>query len=61
MFDLRVPAGVFFLMIGLILSLMGVAAPGHAPLLEINLNLYGGVCFVLFSGVLLWLAKRQRV
>lgn len=57
--DLRNPSGLFFVLLGLILT--GMSFTGvTAPLLEINLNLYTGLFMLAFGGTLLWLAKRAR-
>jgi hypothetical protein len=58
--DLRVPSGLFFLLLGIIVGLVGVLSPGTtAPLADINVNLYSGISMVLFGGVLLALARRS--
>jgi hypothetical protein len=61
MWDLRVPSGVFFLLLGAIVCGTGVVAPAwRAPLsAEVNVNLYGGVTMLIFGGVLLWIARRS--
>jgi len=57
--DLRKPSGYFFTLLGLILSLLGVIAPGtRAPLTEVNVNLYSGLAMLVFGLVLLLLARR---
>ena len=59
MLDLRKPAGIFFGLLGLLLTATGLLAPGYkAPLLDINLNLYFGLFSIAFGGVFLWLARR---
>lgn len=58
MLDLRKPAGIFFLLLGLVLSATGLIADFRAPLLNTNLNLHFGIFAVLFGGVFLWLARR---
>jgi hypothetical protein len=55
--DLRNPSGIFFVLLGLILTGMSFTG-ATAPLLEINLNLYTGLFMLAFGGTLLWLAKR---
>jgi hypothetical protein len=55
--DLRNPSGIFFVLLGLILTGMSFTG-ATAPLLEINLNLYTGLFMLVFGGTLLWLAKR---
>ena len=61
MWDLRVPSGLFFMLIGLILCAAAILAPGwRAPLsAEVNVNLYSGLAMVVFGGALLWLARRS--
>lgn len=57
--DLRKPSGYFFTLLGLILCLMGLIAPGtRAPLTEVNVNLYSGLAMLIFGLVLLLLARR---
>ncbi len=59
MWDLRVPSGWFFALVGAILCLEGLTAPGvRAPLTEVNVNLYTGLVMLIFGGALLWLARR---
>jgi hypothetical protein len=60
--DLRVPSGLFFLLLGIIVMLVGVLSPGTtAPLVDINVNLYSGISMVLFGAILLALARRSAV
>jgi hypothetical protein len=60
MLDLRVPSGLFFMILGAIVSAVGVLQPDlHAPLTEgINVNLYSGIPMLAFGGALLLLARR---
>jgi hypothetical protein len=59
MWDLRTPSGWFFLILGVILCLTGILAPGmRARLTDVNVNLYVGITALVFGGVLLWLARR---
>jgi hypothetical protein len=60
MLDLRIPSGSFFLLLGLILTGLGVLEPElRAPLLEANVNLYAGLAMAVFGGVMLWLARKR--
>ncbi|HBY58677.1 MAG TPA: hypothetical protein DEH78_02570 [Solibacterales bacterium] len=60
MFDLRLPSGLFFLLLGLVLVGFGAAAgDAHAPLTTVNVNLYTGAFMILFGGILLWLSRRK--
>jgi hypothetical protein len=61
MLDLRKPAGYFFLLLGAVMLITGLAADFRAPLLETNLNLQFGAFSVVFGGVFLLLSwKAQR-
>ena len=53
--DLRLPIGIFFGILGLLL----VAAPSaRAPLADVPVNVYAGASMLLFAGAMLWLARR---
>lgn len=57
--DLRIPSGLFFTLLGLILTVMGLFSPGvRAPLTDVNVNLYAGITMLVFGAVLLLLALR---
>jgi len=59
MFDLRIPTGLFFGIMGLILLAMGIFAPGErAALTEANVNLYCGLVMLAFGAFMLLLARR---
>ena len=61
MLDLRIPSGVFFALLGIILAIYSVIAPDlRAPLTEGNVNLYCGIFMICFGGMLLLLARRRR-
>jgi len=60
MLDLRVPSGLFFVIVGLILCGLGVFSPGNrAELTDVNVNLYGGLVMLGFGSLLLLLARRS--
>jgi hypothetical protein len=57
--DLRVPSGLFFLILGAILVGMGFIQPDlRAPLTEVNVNLYAGLPMLAFGTFLLLMARR---
>jgi hypothetical protein len=57
--DLRVPSGLFFALLGVILTGLGVLAPDmRAPLTEVNVNLYSGISMLVFGAFLLFMAWR---
>jgi hypothetical protein len=59
MWDLRLPAGLFFTAVGLILCVVGLMFNARAPLApNTNVNLYSGLSMLVFGGLMLWLAKR---
>lgn len=56
MSDLRLPIGIFFAIVGLLLFTMPSA---RAPLTEVPVNAYAGASMLLFGGAMLWLARRK--
>jgi hypothetical protein len=59
MFDLRLPTGAFFGLVGLLLAGMGIVAPDtRAPLTTVNIDLYCGLAMMAFGGAMLTLAWR---
>jgi len=59
MLDLRVPTGLFFSILGVILAGLGILAPDlRAPLTDINVNLYSGLSMLAFGAFLLLMARR---
>jgi uncharacterized membrane protein len=62
MFDLRLPSGLFFVLIGLVLVGFGLFSPGlRAPMTDANVDLYAGAVMLGFGAVLLFLARRGRI
>jgi hypothetical protein len=60
MWDLRLPAGLFFFILGSILCAVGLLAPWRPELdPSMNVNLYSGLSMLIFGGVMLWLARRK--
>lgn len=61
MLDLRVPCGWFFVLLGVIVMGVGLAAPDlRARLTDANVNLYCGVFMAAFGAVLLLLARSAK-
>ena len=59
MLDLRLPSGLFFALLGIILLAMGVFAPDmRAALTDANVNLYCGAGMTAFGAFLLVMAWR---
>jgi hypothetical protein len=59
MSDLRVTIGGFFVLVGAIVGVTGLAANYQAPLGPANVNLYCGVSMLIFGAVMLWLGWRK--
>jgi hypothetical protein len=60
MLDLRIPSGLFFAIVGLILCALGVFSPDtKAALSDVNVNLYSGLTMLIFGAALLLLARRS--
>jgi hypothetical protein len=60
MLDLRIPSGMFYAIVGLILSGLGAFSPDtKAALTDANVNLYCGLTMLAFGGTLLLLARRS--
>jgi hypothetical protein len=62
MWDLRLPAGLFFTGLGVILCGYGLLFPNVRAQMaqDINVNLFGGIAMGVFGLVLLLLAWRKR-
>lgn len=58
MLDLRVPSGWFFVLMGAILTGVGLFTKYSAPMTDVNANLYTGLVMLVFGGSLLWLSRR---
>jgi hypothetical protein len=60
-FDLRIPLGWLFFVLGLLLIVAGLRATpaADARSLGININLVWGVVMIAFALLCLWLARRE--
>jgi|FLYL01.1.fsa_nt_gi hypothetical protein len=59
--DLRLPSGIFFAIVGAVLLLTGWLQPeAGAPLASSRVNLAGGALNLVFGGSLIWLSTRRR-
>ena len=63
-FDLRIPVGLMFSLVGMILSAFGFASRGsaklYAPSLGINANLWWGLVLLVFGLSMLLLGRRGQ-
>ena len=59
--DLRLPTGLLFSLLGILLLIYAAVRPGAtAPLTQTNLNLWCGLVLLVFGGTLLCLSRRAR-
>jgi Na+/melibiose symporter-like transporter len=59
--DLRLPTGIFFSILGLILLIYAAIRPDLRPAMtQVNVNLWSGLTLLIFGGVLLWLSRRAK-
>lgn len=62
--DLRIPMGLMFTLVGIILTVFGIATRGNAELyarsLEINVNLWWGIVLVIFGQVMFQLGRASQ-
>jgi hypothetical protein len=63
MLDLRLPIGLMFSLVGVLLAVYGLATGGNAELyqrsLGINVNLWWGLFLAVFGSVVLYFARRD--
>src|SRR2546423_1116200 len=52
--DLRIPIGLYFAIIGIVLVIAGIAVDYRAELTSVNINLYSGISMLLFGSVMLY-------
>lgn len=60
--DIRLPLGMIFLAIGLLMTIYGLVtlgSPIYAASMGLNLNLIWGVVMLLFGGVMAWPGRRR--
>jgi len=59
--DIKIPIGLMFAIIGLLLTIFGLATIGDEELyrrsLDININLWTGIAMLVFGGFMLATAK----
>lgn len=62
-FDLRLPIGILFSLIGLVLGIEGLitrGSSGYDRSLGININLWWGCVLILFGAVMLFLSRKKN-
>ena len=62
--DIRIPIGMMFALLGIILTVYGLVTGSGNPMyqksLGININLWCGLIFLAFGAVMLLLARRGK-
>jgi hypothetical protein len=64
MIDLRLPVGIFFFIVGVILTITGLTHPVHTSALSFSLNLGWGIILLIFGALMTvfgWIAERHGV
>lgn len=63
-FDIRLPIGALFLLLGGILTVYGIATKSDAQLYvrsdNIAINLWWGIVMVIFGALMLWFGRRAN-
>lgn len=64
MVDIRIPIGLMFSIIGVIISIMGIVTMSNSEMYEkslgVNVNLLMGVLMLIFGLVMLFFAFRKK-
>jgi multisubunit Na+/H+ antiporter MnhG subunit len=64
MVDIRIPIGLMFTIIGVIISLLGLFTLSDADMyqksLGINVNIFMGILMVVFGSIMLFFALRKK-
>jgi hypothetical protein len=62
--DIRLPIGLMFSLVGLLLTIYGAVTGGDAEIykrsLGININLIWGIVLLVFGGTMLLMARRAK-
>jgi hypothetical protein len=63
--DLRIPMGLLFTLVGIILTAFGIATRGNFDLYErslgINVNLWWGIVLLIFGQIMFQLGRASQV
>ena len=63
-FDIRIPIGVLFLLLGAVLTAYGIATKGDTQLYmrseNIAINLWWGLVMLVFGGLMLFFGRRAK-
>lgn len=62
--DVRLPIGLLFSLLGLVIAIFGFATLGseiYKHSLNININIYSGICLLIFGMLMLFFSIRKKV
>ena len=64
MIDLRLPIGIFFILVGIIMTIYSIISPAYIPHIKeaINIDLYWGIVLLIFGIPMTlfgWLAEKK--
>jgi hypothetical protein len=61
--DIRLPIGLLFSILGLLLAGFGILGDSsiYGKSLGVNINLDWGIVLLVFGGVMLWLSRKAKV
>jgi sulfite exporter TauE/SafE len=64
MVDIRIPIGLMFSIIGILITIFGVVTVSDTEMyhksLDINVNIIMGVLMLIFGLIMLWFARRKK-
>lgn len=64
MLDIRIPIGLLFTLLGILLTVYGLLTRDNADLyvksFQQNINLWSGLLMLVFGAVMLWWARRGK-
>jgi hypothetical protein len=64
MVDIRIPIGLMFTLLGVIITAYGIITGSDTEMyqksLGMNINLIMGILMLIFGPVMLWFAKRKK-
>lgn len=64
MVDIRIPIGLMFTIVGIIISIFGIVTNSDAEMyqksLSINVNLIMGLLMLVFGIVMLWFSRKKK-
>jgi hypothetical protein len=64
MLDIKIPIGLLFSILGIILTIVGAVSYGDTDMyvksLNININLWSGITMLIFGGLMLYFSKLRK-